>query len=127
MGRLDESVEFATNPDPRCPCVLLLDTSGSMSGPPINALNEGLQAFQDDIQNDQLAQRRVELAIVTFGPVQLAQDFVTGGAVPRAEAARNCPPRHEVLRELNRTERYNRQLHPASGELVVLNVVLKGL
>ena len=28
--RLDEAVEFAENPEPCCPCVLLLDTSGSM-------------------------------------------------------------------------------------------------
>jgi uncharacterized protein with von Willebrand factor type A (vWA) domain len=38
--KLDEVVEFAENPEPRCPCVLLLDTSGSMQGTPINALNE---------------------------------------------------------------------------------------
>ena len=37
--RLDEVVEFAENPEPRCPCVLLLDTSASMTGTPIQALN----------------------------------------------------------------------------------------
>ena len=26
-----DDVELATNPEPRCPCVLLLDVSGSMS------------------------------------------------------------------------------------------------
>jgi uncharacterized protein YegL len=62
-----ESVEFADNPDPRCPCVLLLDTSGSMKGVPIAALNEGLQAFQKDIKEDELAQRRTEICLVTFG------------------------------------------------------------
>jgi hypothetical protein len=34
--------EFAENPEPRVPCVLLLDVSGSMSGQPIAELNEGL-------------------------------------------------------------------------------------
>lgn len=34
--------EFTDNPDPRCACVLLLDTSSSMSGAPIAALNQGL-------------------------------------------------------------------------------------
>lgn len=62
-----DSVEFAENPDPRCPCVLLLDTSGSMAGVPIAALNEGLLAFERDIKQDELAQRRTEIAIVTFG------------------------------------------------------------
>lgn len=64
------------NPEPRCPCVLLLDTSGSMSGVPIQQLNHGLAAFQQALAEDELALLRVELAIVTFGPVQLAQDFV---------------------------------------------------
>ncbi|MGU0160542.1 hypothetical protein ACVXHB_10025, partial [Escherichia coli] len=27
--------DFASNPEPRCPCILLLDVSGSMSGRPI--------------------------------------------------------------------------------------------
>lgn len=74
-----EDVEFATNPDPRCPCLLLLDTSGSMSGEPMSALNQGLQVFQMDIGRDPLTRRRVEIAIVTFGNggVKQIQDFVT--------------------------------------------------
>ncbi len=75
---LEEAVEFAENPEPRCPCVLLLDTSSSMRGAPIDALNEGLRAFRDDLMGDSLALRRVELAIVTFdSDVQMVQDFVT--------------------------------------------------
>lgn len=74
-----DSIEFAVNPDPRCPCILLLDTSSSMSGTAIDELNEGLQVFQKDVQEDNLARRRVEVAIITFGNrgVQLIQDFVT--------------------------------------------------
>ena len=34
---LADAVEFAENQEPRCPCVLLLDTSGSMEGRPIAA------------------------------------------------------------------------------------------
>ena len=49
IPKIEEAVEFAENPEPRCPCILLLDTSGSMSGPPIEALNEGLKAFKNDI------------------------------------------------------------------------------
>jgi uncharacterized protein YegL len=75
---LEEAVEFAENPEPRCPCVLLLDTSGSMQGPPIDALNKGLQAFKDDLAKDPLASRRVEIAVVTFdNEIKTAQDFVT--------------------------------------------------
>ena len=27
------AIEFAANPEPRCPCLLVLDTSASMAGP----------------------------------------------------------------------------------------------
>ena len=71
-------IEFAENPDPRCPCVLLLDVSSSMQGEPIKALNEGLRAFQVDVSKDSVASRRVEVAIVTFGTgARIVQDFVT--------------------------------------------------
>ena len=39
--------DFASNPEPRCPCILLLDVSGSMNGRPINELNAGLVTFRD--------------------------------------------------------------------------------
>jgi uncharacterized protein YegL len=76
--RLDEVVEFAENPEPRCPCVLLLDTSGSMQGEAIEALNQGLLSLKDELVKNSLASRRVEVAIVTFdSQVNVVQDFVT--------------------------------------------------
>ena len=75
---LEDAVEFAENPEPRCPCILLLDTSGSMKGEPLDALNEGLQTFQQELDRDSLAKKRVEVAIVTFNSdVEIVQDFVT--------------------------------------------------
>jgi uncharacterized protein YegL len=82
-------VEFAENQEPRCPVILLCDTSGSMSGESINALNSGLATFKNEVCKDEIASLRVEVAIVTFdSKVKLLQNFVTidDFAVPLLEA-----------------------------------------
>ena len=74
---LEAAVEFAENPEPRCPCVLLLDTSRSMRGSAIEALNEGLRTFKEHLLQDALALRRVEIAAIAFdSTVRTVQDFV---------------------------------------------------
>lgn len=89
--------DFTENPEPRCACLLLLDTSGSMSGAPIKELNAGLQAFKEELSQDSLAMKRVEIAVVTFGPVKIESEFQTAdiwqpphltasGATPMGEA-----------------------------------------
>jgi uncharacterized protein YegL len=78
MSALEESVEFVINTQPRCACVLILDTSGSMAGKRIDALNAGIKTFRDELAADLLASQRVEVAIVEFNThVRVVQDFVT--------------------------------------------------
>jgi uncharacterized protein YegL len=96
------AAEFAENPEPRCPCILLLDTSGSMEGNSIEELNQGLQAFRDEIFNDSLAMKRVEIAVITFGPVTVLQDFATADMFRprRMDAAGDTPLGSAVTRGL---------------------------
>ncbi len=90
--------EFVENPENRCPVVLLLDTSRSMSGEPIQALNEGLITFKETVQEDEQAALRLEVALVAFGPVRLIQDFVTiDQFIPPQLEARGLTPIGEAV------------------------------
>ena len=75
---IPDEIQFAENPEPRCPCVLVVDVSSSMYGDKMNQLNGGIATFAQELKADQLASLRTEVAIVTFGSGSaMPQDFVT--------------------------------------------------
>lgn len=88
-----ESATFADNPEQRCACLLLIDASGSMAGKAISELNAGLKAFEEELKSDSLAAKRVEVAIVSFGPVHVETDFVSAHQfyAPELTASGNTP------------------------------------
>jgi uncharacterized protein YegL len=123
----DNSLEFADNPEPRCPCVLILDTSQSMAGEPIAALNRGLHVFREELLAVLLARKRVEVAVVSFGEeVEVVQDFVTVDRFqpPALQAAGETPLCTAILRALDmvekRKERYRANGVPYSRPWVFL-------
>lgn len=59
-------MEQPRNKDQKCPVVLVLDTSGSMSGQPIDELNKALVSLKDEILNDPVLSQRLEVGIVCF-------------------------------------------------------------
>lgn len=59
--------ETPDNYEQKCLCMLVLDTSGSMAGQPIQELNRGLQEFYQAVEEDFTAASRLEVSIVTFG------------------------------------------------------------
>lgn len=65
--------------DRRIPVYLLLDTSGSMEGPGIEALNLGLTHFSRDVAENPIARDSVHVGVITFSS---EAQLITGGLVP---------------------------------------------
>lgn len=93
--------DLIDNPTPRCPVALVLDTSGSMYGAPIEQLNAGAQLFIDEVKRDDLARWSVDLAVYTAGgSADCIQSFIgveqvaglapfsAGGGTPLGQATR---------------------------------------
>ncbi|MEX5302637.1 vWA domain-containing protein [Kocuria sabuli] len=108
--------EFVENPEPRCPCLLLLDTSGSMSGRAIEELNAGLQTFASELTSDGLAAKRVEVAVVSFGPVKLESNFVSAEhfSAPALKAGGRTPMGEAITLGLSLTEE-RKQIYREQG------------
>ncbi len=108
---------FADNPEPRCPCVLLLDVSGSMQGQPVSELNKGLKYFKEDLSSDELAKKRVEVAIVTFGgSVQVKNNFQTAlSFIPPELSADGDTPMGRAILEGLQLLKHRKEEYKANG------------
>ena len=56
-------------PSNRLPVYLLIDTSGSMSGAPIAAVNQGVSRLIDSLRNDDPAAQSVWISAVSYTPL----------------------------------------------------------
>jgi uncharacterized protein YegL len=107
---------FADNPEPRCPCLLLLDISGSMAGAPIRELNAGLLNFKDELSADSLAMKRVEIAVITFGPIKVENNFHTApGFSPPVLEARGDTPMGAAIKQGVDMIRVRKEEYRANG------------
>jgi uncharacterized protein YegL len=75
-------IEVGYQKEPHVAVVLLLETSssitfaGSMNVPNITQLNYSLKIFKKELEEDPLARKRVDLAVITFGgSVKVIHDF----------------------------------------------------
>ena len=73
-------LEFADNPEPRCPVLIIADCSGSMAGRPIDSMNQGVGDLYQAILDDEIARNRVEVALLSFNSdARVERDFSTVG------------------------------------------------
>lgn len=77
------------NPDkPQAACVLVLDTSRSMRGAPIKALEQGLAAYRDYLSNDAEAKLIVETCVITFSDeAKVLHPFSSVDSLPEIQLA----------------------------------------
>ncbi len=60
-------VQLVENNSQRTPCVLVLDGSGSMTGVPVEEMNQGLRILEQELKADSTAAVRVQLLVIRAG------------------------------------------------------------
>ena len=120
-------LEFADNPEPRCPVLIIADCSGSMAGDPIRAMNRGVGDLYQAIIDDEIARNRVEVALLSFGTeAQVERDFATvSGGTETEMTARGVTNMHLAIHQgcdllEERKERYRLNGIPYFRPIMVL-------
>ncbi|HOO61695.1 MAG TPA: VWA domain-containing protein [Bacillota bacterium] len=95
VGNISEK-DFGSSTKRRLPICFCLDVSGSMSGNPINELNDGLQSFFSSIRENDETRSAADICIVTFGgSVDIFLPFgkiTKSQTIPRISATTSLTP-----------------------------------
>jgi len=74
---LNEIPKIINSGEPHMALVFLLDTSGSMSGPPIDSLNRGLNRFKEEVIKNKETRDILDIAIIEFNSYhRVVQEWV---------------------------------------------------
>ena len=120
----EETTLDVTNPAPRCPVVLLLDTSGSMAtgkadAAPIDELRAAFRQFLRETSDDETASMSVELEVITFGgEAEIAAPFAPVNVIndnPPSFNADGRTPLGEALSLADRELKERRRLYKTKG------------
>jgi uncharacterized protein YegL len=97
-GAMTDAIDLALvdNTSQRLPCVLVLDGSSSMDGPPIRELNAGLRILEEELKKDDIASQRVQLLVIRLGgrdEVEVLSDWTDAMSFspPIVEASGSTP------------------------------------
>jgi uncharacterized protein YegL len=109
-------IDFGSSDTRRMPVYLLLDVSGSMSGAPIMAVEQGVQLLHNELMNQPQAVEMVHLSVITFASSanQIAPLIPITSFTPPPLSAGGATALGAALRELGRA--LDREITPTTAE-----------